>query len=338
MTKLLLASVAGVLAALGAAQGADLKPVPMLKAPAAAPPQASGYIEAYTGWATTANSETEVFSLPPVAILTDETSHGWVLGGAGRGNYWLAPNASVQIDAQAEGTSYSVTTGSTPAHFSTQAYLIGAHINWRDSQRGLFGLFGGAGDAGGNGNFSNVRHGLFGGEGQLYWSQLTLYLQGGYDTTVSPIDGLTDNVHAWFVRGTGRYFIEQNLMFEGTGLYANGATDFTPSSAFGPQDFNTWLWQAKLEWRPAMSPFSFFAKYQGSQTQYPTTTFTFFPGSSDTLTQKVTDNRFLLGLRLYLGPNGLQINDRSAATLDIIDPLGTAVSPVVFQSFRQMVQ
>ena len=242
---------------------------------------------------------------------------------------------AVQIDAQAEGTSYGNTTGSTPGHFSTQAYLLGAHINWRDSGRGLVGVFGGAGDAGGNGFVSNIRHGIFGGEGQLYWNQLTLYLQGGYDTTVSPIDSFTDNVHAWFIRGTGRYFIGQNLMFEGTVLYANGAQDFTANSGFGSQDFNTWLWQAKVEWMPAMSPFSLFAKYQGSQTQYPTTTFFLSPGFFETVTQKVTDNRFLLGVRLYLGPKGLQFNDRDAATLDIIDPLGTAVSPVLFQNFQQ---
>ena len=86
----------------------------------------------------------------------------------------------------------------------THSYLIGGHINWRDSQRGLFGVFAGAGDAGGG--FGPARRHVVGGvEGQLYWNQFTLYVQGGYDTVVGGFifDG---EPHAWFVRGTGRYF------------------------------------------------------------------------------------------------------------------------------------
>ena len=32
--------------------------------------------------------------------------NGWSLGGAGRVTYWWAPNYSIQLDAQGEGTSY----------------------------------------------------------------------------------------------------------------------------------------------------------------------------------------------------------------------------------------
>ena len=73
---------------------ADLQPV--LKAPAAVDQQATGYVEVYTGWAST---EGENFG-------GAERFNGWALGGAGRGNYWINRGMSVQVDAQAEGTSY----------------------------------------------------------------------------------------------------------------------------------------------------------------------------------------------------------------------------------------
>jgi hypothetical protein len=339
MRKLLLGSIAVAIAVAGAASAADLKTMPILKAtPPPAPPQASGYVEAYSGWASTENFRSVCdfpTGLPSSCDVSDDKFNGWALGGAGRANYWFWPNASLQVDAQAEGTSYQK-PGTDPGHFSTLAYLVAAHINARDSQRGLIGVFGGAGDAGGGGISTSVRHGVFGGEGQLYWNQLTLYLQGGYDRTASPIDFTNDNVHAWFVRGTGRYFFDQNVMLEATGLYANGATDFTSGGFLGMNGisslgFQTWLWQAKLEWKPATIPFSLFAKYQGAQTKYDQLT-EVFPGfGTETRNQKVTDNRFLIGARLYMGQGSLQSNDRTGATLDIIDPLGTAVSPLMFQ-------
>ena len=162
--------------------------------------------------------------------------------------------------------------------------------------------------------------------------QATLYLQGGYDRTVS-VDSFTDNIHAAFVRGTGRYFFEQNLMLEATGQYAKGARDFTdasllPANGVPSQPFQTLLWQAKLEWKPAMMPFSFFVKYQGSETRYDT-----LNDGVRILDQKTTDQRFLVGARLYSGQGiTLKGNDRAGTTLDIIDPLGSPSSPLMFGS------
>jgi Chaperone of endosialidase len=336
MRKLLLGSIAVALAIVGGANAADLKTAPVYKAPPPpAPPAASGYVEGYTGWAQTETNTTDVFTGGPADTFI-ERNDGWPLGGAGRANYWFRPNASVQIDAQAEGTSYQESSGSSTTHFSTHAYLVAAHVNWRDSERGLLGVVGGAGDAGGDGlgfGSTSIRHGLFGGEGQLYWNQATLYLQGGYDRTVSPIDSGDDNVHAWFVRGTGRFFFDPNVMVEATGLFANGAIDFAnlpPGSGFPTSlGFQTWLWQAKIEWRPGTIPFSFFAKYQGSQTRYDTLVTPAGIGVSESFSAKVTDNRFLLGVRLYMGQGTLQSNDRTGATLDVIDPLGTPTSPLM---------
>jgi opacity protein-like surface antigen len=312
-------SCAGAVAAMAlvsVAQAADLQPV--LKAPAAVDQQATGYVEVYSGWAGT--RATECFG----SCSDNETFrlNGWVLGGAGRGNYWITRDVSVQVDAQAEGTSYDSTRFSD--RFSSHSYLIGGHWSWRSPQQYLFGLFAAAGDAG-NGEFSftgSQRHALIGGEAQWYWSQFTLYGQVGYDSTLGNIGSAgTDSVHAWFIRGTGRYFVNPNFLIEGTVMYANGDIDFN----FGAPTlgFQTWTWQAKAEWRFPTAPFSVFAKYQGSETKIDT-------GSPLVGFDKVTDHRVMLGLKLHMGDRTLQQTDRTGATLDIIDPLSNPTSPLMF--------
>jgi hypothetical protein len=290
-------------------QAADLQPV--LKAPGAVDQQATGYVEVYTGWANTKNTdfgETVRFN-------------GWALGGAGRGNYWVSRDMSVQVDAQAEGTSYDSAIGS--GHFSTHSYLVGGHWSWRNPQQYLFGLFGGVGDAGGFGEFSgSQRHGLIGGEAQWYWQQFTLYAQVGYDTTLGTVDAPVDSINAWFVRGTGRYFINPNFLIEGTVMYANGNVDGNFSAA--SVGFQTWTWGVKGEWRFATAPFSVFAKYQGSETTYDDSHFW------DLSNSKVTDHRVLLGLKLHMGDRTLQQTDRAGATLDIMSPLANPTSPLMF--------
>lgn len=298
------------------AQAADMP----VKARPALPPaqeQASGYVEVYGGWART-TADASLCEVGFGCEVFSDRFNGWALGGAGRGNYWFSPNMSVQLDAQAEGTSYKFTDGSFQQRFTNHSYLIGGHANWRNSQTGLLGIFAGAGDAGG---FGSQRHFVFGGEGQLYWNQLTLYLQGGYDTTLG--DNFVET-HAWFIRGTGRYFITPNTMLEGTVLYANGELDFNENSGIAVLGFQTWLWEAKLEHRFA-NPFSLFVKYRGSETKYDTVVFEDFTSNF-----KVRDHRVLVGLRLYMGQDTLLANDRRGATLDIIDPLGIQSGPLMF--------
>jgi hypothetical protein len=308
------------------AQGADLKPV--LKAPAAEPQQATGYVEIYGGGAWTRLTETECAIGGPCDSLALKFD-GWALGGAGRANYWVSRDMSVQLDAQAQGTSYDFPSnfGPTNGHFSNHSYLVGGHVSWRDPARYLFGLFAAAGDAGGSFFASGAqRHGVFGGEAQWYWQQFTLYLQGGYDTTLGNVGFGVDDINAWFIRATGRYFVTSNLLVEATGMYANGDVNFNsgPISSWG---FDTWLWQAKVEYRFPTSPFSIFAKYQGSETKYDTLTVT------STFDSKVTDHRVLFGLKLNLGDRSLQSTDRGGATLDIIDPFSAPTSPLMFAPF-----
>jgi hypothetical protein len=264
----------------------------------------SGYVEVYGGWASTE------FSAPG---FVSESGDGWALGGAGRVNYWANPGMSLQLDAQAEGTSYRYSVGPFDFDNSTHSYLIAGHLNWRDSQRGLLGVFAGAGDVGG-GFGSSQRHVVFGGEGQIYWNQFTLYAQGGYNTVVG--DSFAGSPSAWFIRGTGRYFFTANTVLEGTLLYANGEIDPPAQFAGEPSvNFDTFLWEAKLEHRFATTPFSAYVKYRGSETKYDEV---FLPIRSDF---KVTDHRVLVGLKLFMGQDTLLANDRRGATLDVIDPL-----------------
>jgi hypothetical protein len=325
------------------ASAADLS----FKAPPAppAPQRASGYVEAYTGgaWSKDDVGEASGTTLTAFGFPTTEFKYngGWVLGGAGRANWWAMPNVSVQLDGQAEGTQYKVPDvlliPGTSNHFSTLAWLVAGHANWRDSERGLVGIFGGLGDAGGNtltvGSFnSGLRHGLIGAEGQIYWNMFTLYGQAGYDSTLGMGNtSIVSNVHQWFVRGTGRYFFGPNLMVEATGQYANGTLEHSALFGASPDtDFNTLLWRVKGEWRPGMMPFSVFALYEGSRSD-----FDILPGVGSPFTEKVTDNRVMAGVRVYLGEDTLLGNDRHGATLDIREPLGSPTSPLMLLPLGQ---
>ena len=92
-----------------------------------------------------------------------------MLGGAGRGNYWVGPNMSIQLDVQAEGTSYD-TGFSSISNASALDYLIGGHVSWRDPGRYLWGAFAGIGDV----SPQAARHAVFGGEGQYYMGPVHL--------------------------------------------------------------------------------------------------------------------------------------------------------------------
>jgi hypothetical protein len=317
-SKYSLAGAVALTALATAAGAADMQPV--LKAPAAVDQQATGYVEIYSGWAST--KSTDCFPNSDACDNFTFKANGWALGGAGRANYWIARDVSVQVDAQAEGTSY--TSADRDGHFSTHSYLVGGHWSWRNPQEHLFGLFAAVGDVGSDFGFTNSqRTGLIGAEAQWYWNQFTFYAQGGYDTTLGTVGGDIDSVNAWFIRGTGRYFFNPNFLIEGTVMYANGNIDFNESgvSSLG---FNTWTWGVKGEWRLPTAPFSVFAKYEGSQTKYGNTDFFNFAS------QKTTDQRVLLGLKLHMGDRTLQQTDRAGATLDIKSPLANPTSPLMF--------
>ncbi|HWX29001.1 MAG TPA: tail fiber domain-containing protein [Steroidobacteraceae bacterium] len=316
-----------------AAGAADLP----VKAPAVQPaltPQASGYIEVYTGgsWLEDTIAANALFFTPGATKF-----NGWPIGGAGRGNWWATNDFSVQMDAQAEGTQYIVPPDLVgpgfSAKFSTLSYLVGGHANFRNSQTGLIGVFGAIGDASGNittdtlfTTSRGVRHASGGLEGQYYWNALTLYGQVGYDASLDMGNTASvDDVHAWFVRGTARYFFMPNFMVEGTAQYSKGAVGFTSFGLATPDTgFDMWRASLKAEWRPWTMPFSIFGKYEYNQTNYAQNTVRFTPN------ERIAENRVMGGIRFYLGQNTLLANDRTGATLDILDTLGGPTSPLTF--------
>jgi hypothetical protein len=305
-------SIAALAALTVTASAADMP----VKAPRVVDPpqQVSGYVELYGGWARTKFDNTFCQVGFPCSSFSD-TQNGWVLGGAGRATWWWAPNYSVQLDVQGEGTSYKDTFNGGFNRRSAHGYLIGGHANWRNPGTGLLGIFGGAGDATTVFTTANIRHGLIGGEGQVYWGPVTLYGQGGYASTLGQISsGFFDSFQAWFVRGTARVYVNPNFRLEGTVFYADGDFDFVPAAAGNSIDFKTWLWRGKAEYKFATSPFSIFALYEGSRTTSDRV------GVGFTSTQRVTDNRVMGGIRLYINENTLQFNDRNGTTLDIISP------------------
>jgi hypothetical protein len=299
----------------GSASAADMP----LKAPAVVeqPQQVSGYVELYGGWSRVNTDQT--FCISGICGSSSDETRGWVLGGAGRATWWWAPSFSVQLDAQGDGTSYKFEGGGFFQRRSTHNYLIGGHANWRDPQRGLIGFFGGAGDATTNLQSSSIRHGLIGAEAQLYWGPVTLYGQGGYNSTLGDLSTFVNSIHAWFARGTGRLYVVPNFRLEGTVFYADGSTSFTSLSPGNTVDFRTWLWRAKGEYRFATTPFSLFAAYEGSRTTIDRSNTV---GTAFTASTRMTDHRIIGGLRLYINEGTLQSNDRNGTTLDIIAPLG----------------
>jgi hypothetical protein len=321
------------------AAAADL-PVKAAAVQPVLPPQASGYIEVYMGgsWLDDTIPANPFFFTPGTTNF-----NGWPIGGAGRGNWWATKDFSVQLDVQAEGTQYNVPPNlldpGFTGRFSTLSYLVGGHANYRNSQAGLIGVFGAIGDASGNrntsslfGNSNGVRHALGGFEGQYYWNALTLYGQAGYDASLDMGNSsFVNSVHAWFVRGTARYFFMPNFMVEGTGQYSNGALGFSSfgNSVTPDTGFDMWRVSLKAEWRPDTMPFSIFGKYEYNQTNYSQNTMNFSPS------ERVSENRLMAGIRLYLGQNTLFANDRTGATLDILDTLGAPISPLMFPAQSQ---
>src|SRR4051812_41237991 len=138
MKNLLLACTA-LAACTAAASAADL---PLKAGPMASLPQATGYIEAYGGWASTRQhgssfgdpgclTDCEGFSAS--SSIFSSSTKGSVLGGAALANFWATPTVSMQVDAPAEGTSYNSSSSTT----SSLDYLIGGHVNLRDPNRSL---------------------------------------------------------------------------------------------------------------------------------------------------------------------------------------------------------
>src|SRR5438128_2529763 len=92
---------AAALALTGGAQAADLAPV-YKSPPVPAVSPISGYVGLYSGgtwWDNKGGSDCDIDSCPQ-----PRRGNSFLFGGEGRVNWWVAPGVSLQVDAQAEGT------------------------------------------------------------------------------------------------------------------------------------------------------------------------------------------------------------------------------------------
>ena len=264
---------------------------PAIAAPALTP---SGYIELYGG-----GDRYNFFG---------EGDNAWTLGGAGRANWWLTPNVSMQLDAQGEGSQIHISGCSGPGcDVSVHDYLIAAHAMWRNPNYGI-GVVGAVGDAS-----PGFRFGAFGGEALVNWNMFTAYLQGGYGSTIGSNGAIDADASTWFVRGTGRYYPTQNWLLEGTVLGARSSVSpFFGGTSF---DVDTLMWRVKAEtmFNPWMSVY---LAYQGSRSNFPAGFGCCGPGANDS----VTDERLTVGIRAWLNRDNLRNNDITGAPLDFINP------------------
>ncbi len=311
MNKLIPTLMSAALALMsGAATAADLSPMPV-KAPPPEPSLApSGYIDLYMGGGRLRDTFCEVGFGCDLPV----SNTGWTVGGAGRGNWWLAPNVSLQLDAEARGAQFRLDTGGCTTcgdKVSTTSYDIVGHLAWRDPRWAL-GVLGAVGDM-----TPGVRFAAIAPEGLINWNMFTLYAQGGWTGTVGRNELLGDNITGGFARGTVRFYPSQNILLEGTVMGA-----WLTESAFNAFDatehVRSALWRARAE--AMVNPWlSVYAAYQGSRTRTESGPIPqpFGFGFDET----VRDDRVVVGIRAWFNRDNLRNNDITGAPLDFINPI-----------------
>ena len=230
----------------------------------------------------------------------DDTGYG-LIGGAGRVSVPFLNMFSVQLDVEGENNFLDNATSGQYA-----GSILGAgHVSYRDPNMFLIGLFGGLGEVYIDGD-DDADMAFAGVEGQYYWNDLTLYLQGGWLDGDDPDN--SDVFHdAWFIRGEGRYFWGDNTMFSAQLAYANGEQD----SGSG-YDMDVWGWGVRAEHQFDQFhqfPVGVFAAYEGGHYDNGCCG----PGDRGRYTEHV----FLAGGKFVFGPPSLKQNDRGGATLNL---------------------
>jgi hypothetical protein len=310
---------------------------PLLKAPQkAAVAPISGYLEMEAGFAWNDNRNGALHDPGGLGDLGySGTDRKWMFNGAARVNWWVGPNLSTQFDVWggADDFGRGTDSGSGFNNGVIVNFNLGSHFSYRVPEQYLIGLFGAVGGIGSNDNCCNggagFTHGTLGLEGQYYYGMLTLYGQGGVQTSLS--DGNDGGSYqAWFLRGVARYFVDPNLKFEGSLYYTQGwadaGYDFIPT--FGaPAELDgdsmkmqQFAWGFGVEKKFDASPFALFARYSGAWTKFSNS----FSNSAFSNQGETTEHAFKVGFRLYLNEQTLKYNDRMGTTLDIVDPMTSA--------------
>jgi hypothetical protein len=198
------------------------------------------------------------------------------IGGAGRLNYWMSPTKALQLDAYGTGVSKDG-DGDT-------AFGLAAHWAKRDPNRMALGLMASVGAL--FGDF----YGTIAIQGQHYSGPWTFYGQAGITTAIS-----YSGDRFPYLAFQARYFTNPNTMIAGDVTIADYDGAFFGQIGLG------------IEHRTMNTPFSFFARAQGSR---------WSDGGYEATTGQV-----IVGAKLWVNQNTLQSNDRNGATFLDLNPM-----------------
>ncbi|MDB5594177.1 MAG: hypothetical protein JWM36_1138 [Hyphomicrobiales bacterium] len=324
-------SVASVLGALmvsgGIAMAADLpaRAAPLEPAPIFS--TVSGYVDVGVGIGWAHNSYSNVSDYGLGSIFTNSgggRDSTWSIAGAGRANVWLSPSFSMQADVWGSSDSAKIKNCTGCGSANDTSFNIGTHLSYRDPNAFLVGIYGALGSLnGGNGVSASTNHGTIGLEGQVYFGATTLYAQAGYASTISAADSASAN--AWNARGVIRHYFNPNLRISGELGYAHLSFDSynnNNNNNSGSANARQVNWGVGVENKFGTSPFSAFLKYEGTDTQFKSSSVqccVYTVSSND----KTTAHAIKAGFRIYFNEGTLLANDRNGTTLDIRDPISS---------------
>ncbi len=247
----------------------------------------------------------------------------FVSGTSGRLSLPLGDNLSIQQDVEIEitGNAYEDETGNNYIY----SYQMGSHLSFRDPGMGLIGAFGGWGSGATDGNTGGLDEAdslefrFVGGEAQAYLENLTLYVQAGYlDAERTNTNNADDTFrNATFVRGVGRWFMDETSRLELEFSYADGDADFEPDS------------QTVLEWSvrydtllaglPIIGDTPVFVKYRGARFENDDAPGPNGGGGNEggADSEEYLDHTIMVGTSWSFGGDNMKQFDRVGATLDL---------------------
>lgn len=287
---LLLGAALAVFAAPSFAADVLRTPAPAARTVFAPPSPMSGYFEAYGS-----TSSNDNWGSP---------YNPWTGGGvAGRLNWNVSPGWTLQADISAQGFG----DGYYDGYYWEGDGLAALHLSTRNPNN-LLGLFGGFAIINDYYESGFDKAFFVGAEAQAYLGEITLYGQVGYLRQLSGYYGGYytgyDPYGLIFAQATGRYFLAPN-----TKLEANLGVIRGDVWGNGSGSTNAFAYGVEIEHRFAMSPVSLFLRAGGFR---------------DTEDFDFSEKHFKVGAKLNFGTGSLKEQDRSGATLKVMDfaPVG----------------
>lgn len=218
--------------------------------------------------------------------------------GTAKGNFWLNPGMSLQLDLDADATSGIYSFGGSSGKGGKASGQGGGHLAFRNSEYAL-GMFAGLNSANILDYWGQSFNGTIGFEAQKYFSNVTLYAQAGFAGRITG-RGYYEPESLGFGRIIGRYFLTENDKIQLGFGYAKG-TPYLERNQSAP-DLTLMNWGASFEHRYTKSPLSVTASYEGNRY-----------GSTFT----ATDHTLKIGVRLYFDNGSLLSTDRNGATFEM---------------------